>query len=633
FNPTRFLKFEYDYNVTPNTLLQARYYNWETLQGNQDLTGFTGNTPASLGLGSYPVWSQTGGQRTGAIVDITQQIGSRSTTTISGNYDDSHIVWDEFDPNAEVFELALSDLFGRAGPAYSDFLPGGYLSSFFPGGVPRIPVSGINYNGALFHSYGIGVREQYAATDRLKFDIGGRFDQQIQDYGYNPLNPTLPGNPSDVNPAGITPTYLEPHELQPRAAVSYQAGPNDAFRASYGRSIIFLNGQTAGTPAGFYNYQPFLNVPAKPGGFQCGSGVAGAPPVPCQNYAQQLYWLYDQNFDAPDLGAALPAIYSNYDFSYSHQFNNGFAFKVTPFYKLGVHLPSFALVTSLAAGAAVFTVNNEGINRTTGVEFGLTSPDRPYGLSGFLTATYQNVLGSTPPLVGGEDALPINGSGSLGLGDVYRAGYVSPFSTRIGFEYKMRNGLSIIPIIQYDRGYPFNIGNTIASSCLINGAFHNVQQVNFGCGVTQIPAYQAQTGTAASTNYYDPAYSGNTLNPNIAGTRGTPETASAGGALYKANVEANLTVQYKAGRSTFGVLISNLFGNQYNGVIPTINPYYQPVANGLSGPQTGANPYAPLYPNRGFANVPSNAYAFTNGAYLLIPNAPTSFQFYYQLGL
>ncbi|MGH9208849.1 MAG: hypothetical protein ACRD1G_20270, partial [Acidimicrobiales bacterium] len=162
FNPTRFLKFEYDYNVTPNTLLQARYYNWETLQGNQDLTGFTGNTPASLGLGSYPVWSQTGGQRTGAIVDITQQIGSRSTTTISGNYDDSHIVWDEFDPNAEVFELALSDLFGRAGPAYSDFLPGGYLSSFFPGGVPRIPVSGINYNGALFHSYGIGVREQYA---------------------------------------------------------------------------------------------------------------------------------------------------------------------------------------------------------------------------------------------------------------------------------------------------------------------------------------------------------------------------------------------------------------------------------------------------------------------------------------
>jgi hypothetical protein len=647
YNPTRYLKFEYDNNLNATTFLQAKMYNWENLQGGSNNTGFSGANGSNLGLGAYPTWNETGGPKVGGRLDLTHQFSSKHTVTLDGLYEGARPIWNGYDPNALFFLMAdngVSGRFGNQALSYANFLapnqcaglPGcGYLAQYFPKGIPRMPVSGINYNQALFQNFGYGIREQWAPNDRLKADLGVRFDGQNQKYGFNPFNPTEPGNPSDVSPASIGPKFTQPRETEPRVALSYQMDPNDSLRAGYGRSTVFLTGQTAGTPAGMYNAAPFAKVPALPG-FTCGSG--GHNPgvtVPCQNYAQQLYWLYDQNFDAPDLGGALPALYNNYDITYQHQFTNGWGMRVTPFYKLGTNLPSFALVTGLAAGAAVFEVNNQGINRTTGVEFGVNTPDHPTGLSGFLSMTYQNVLGSTPPLIGGEDALPINGSGSLGLGDVYRAGYVSPFTTRLGAEFKTRNGWRLSPVLQYDRGYPFNVGDTIASGCgvLPNGGFANIPQSNIanGCGVTAIAGYQAQSGTSVATRYFDPANPGTGINPNIAWTRGTPSTPSSGGALWKSNLQAQMTIEYKVQRNTFGVLFNNLFGNAYNGTIPGINPYYQPVANGLSGPQTGINP---LYnPSRGFVNIPKDAYAFTNGAYLLLPNEPMSFQVYFQRSL
>jgi len=635
FAPTRYLKFQYDNSLNSTTFLSAKYYNWENLQGGSNNTGTSALNPSNLGIGAYPTWNQTGGPKVGARLDLTHQFSSKHTVTLDGLYENAHPIWDGYDPNAMVFLLAATGHYG-------DFLPGGYLSQYFPNGIPRIPNTGIGYNGAFFQNFGYGIREQWAPNDRLKADLGVRFDGQNQHYGFNPFNPTEPGNPSDVNPSTITPKYLQPRETEPRVALSYQMDPSDSLRAGYGRSTVFLTAQTAGTPAEMYNAQAFAKVPALPAssGLVCGSGKNPAGFFPCQNYAQQLFWLYDQNFDAPDLGGALPALYNNYDITYQHQFANGWGMRFTPFYKLGTNLPSFALLNNLAAGAAVFTVNNTGINRTTGIEYGLTTPDRPTGWSGFLSMTYQNVLGSTPPLIGGEDALPINGSGSLGLGDVYRAGYVSPFSTRIGADYKTRNGWRFNPVVQYDRGYPFSLGNTLASACpVINGQFANVPQSNIanGCGfyggpgVTAVPGYQAQGGSANSTNYFDPANPGNAFNPNIAWTRGTPATASSGGALWKSNVNAQMTIEYKVQRNTFGVLFNNLFGNAYNGTVPVINPYYQPVGTGLSGPQTGLNPY--YQPSRGFTNVPKDAYAFTNGAYLLIPNIPMNFQVYFQRSL
>jgi len=638
-NQTRYLKFEYDNNFNSTTFLQAKLYNYESMLCTSNDAGSTGNTFSNGGVGALGRLDCTGGPRVGGIVDLTKQFGDKNIVTLSAVYETSHPVWNDYDPEAAFFLLAANNVgaFGgcAAGPCLNDFQAGGYLSTFFPGGVPRIPNSGINYNGAFFQQFGLGLRWQYSPTNQLHFDLGVREDQQRQHYGFNPFNPTMPSNPSDVTVSSIGPSFVDPVELQPRLAASYSIDNNDSVRFGYGRSAVFLNAQTAGTPAGFYGYAPLLNVPAKPG-FTCGSGVPGAPPVACTNYAQQIFWLYDQHFDAPDLGGGLPAIYSNYDFTYSHLFKNGWGMKLTPFYKLGTHLPSFALVKQLSNGAAVFTVNNEGLNRTTGAEFGLNTPDKPRGLSGFLSMTYQNVLGTTPPLIGGEDALPINGSGSLILGDVYRSGYISPFTTRLGVTWKhldaKGNGWRVNPILQYDRGYPYSVGSLIASSGSICDicSFGNIPQVNFGVGVNQIPAFQASTGTPSSTQYYDPAYSGNNQNPNIIATRGTPQTSASGGVLWKPNLQADLVIEYKHARSTFGIQFQNLFGNAFNNQVPIINPYYQPVATGLAGPQTGQNPNLGL---PGFANVPKNTYAFDNGAYLLFPLAPMQTTVYYQFSL
>ena len=83
-------------------------------------------------------------------------------------------------------------------------------------------------------------------------------------------------------------------------------------------------------------------------------------------------------------------------------------------------------------------------------------------------------------------------------------------------------------------------------------------------------------------------------------------------------------------RNTFGMLLQNLFGNAFNGQVPFVNPYYQPVATGLSGPQTGTNPNSGL---PGFASIPKNTYAFDNGAYLIFPLAPMQTTLYYQFSL
>ncbi len=169
---------------------------------------------------------------------------------------------------------------------------------------------------------------------------------------------------------------------------------------------------------------------------------------------------------------------------------------------------------------------------------------------------------------------------------------------------------------------------------MLGCCFYNIPQVNFGAGVTQIPGYTGATGPGLSTQYCDPVFCGNAFHPNVAATRGTPETSSAGGILSRPELNAELSVELTRGRDTFGILMQNVFGNVYYGSHLLVNPYYQPVATGVAGPQTGQIPQAnPGYAggafvNRGFANVPASAYG--NGAYVLLPSQPFNVQVYYQ---
>jgi len=155
-------------------------------------------------------------------------------------------------------------------------------------------------------------------------DLGLREDGANYNLGANPLYNNSQ-NPYDVPPSYITADQIHPRVTEPRAALAYQMGPADSIRFGFGRSVVFANAGTFGTPAALFNYQPFLSVPAldvKGQQFpECGSGTNNTRQTPvyihgkyegtsnlfyCQNYAQELYWLYDQFHDAPDVGSIHP---------------------------------------------------------------------------------------------------------------------------------------------------------------------------------------------------------------------------------------------------------------------------------------------------------------------------------------
>jgi hypothetical protein len=620
---TRFLKLEYDNSLSASTYLSLKYYNWERLDYQSQEYGLG---PFQQGFAFYSI---NGGSVTGTSAELTHSFGDKLQVTLQGQYNVLHPIWNEYLPQYTFFSALFGDFTPPSGACPGTAAGDGYVYCAYGGNVVA-PAFGLNMNNSIFQNFGMGLRFQYSPTDRLHADFGIRWEGQNQKW-INPYNPNNVENPFDVPTLIWTPRITNPKDISPRIALSYQIDSNDAVRASYGRSVVYQNAQNAGTPAGLFGNLGALAalppdlvgvtplLPGAPAANQCGTtlnGLAGL--FPCANYLQQFYWSIDRGFDAPDAGGAQPSIYSNYDASLSHQFANGMAFKITPFYKLGVGLPTAQLLETLQGGQQIFSEGSKGFNRTTGVEFNVTAPNRPVGFGGFISASYQNVLQSAPPLSNGEfNGVPQLSAADIGLGNVYRAGYIAPVSVRIGGTYNLKNGFSVTPIIQLDSGFPYNVGDTIAST-LPDGSFANIPQVNFGAGTPILLGYQNAGGTALNTNYFDPAYSGSQLNPNIAATRGTPTSSHSGGVTWQPNVQLNLTLQYKHKKDTLGVQFVNLFTNGYNGTTPAVNPFYQPVGNGTSGPQTGQNTCTALYGNtRGCSYIPSNTYAFTNGAYLL----------------
>lgn len=648
---TRLLKLEYDNNLNASTFLAVRYFNQERLDASMQEYELG---PFQQGVGQYQI---DGGPVVGGNFDLTHSFSDKLTVTLNGTYEVTHPIWDAWIP---IFGIAYGGLYGDfnppAGACPADPTTLGQNNGYVycqTGGAGLEPSFGLDYHGTYFQNFGGGIRFQYTATRKLRADFGVRWEGQNQNW----VNPyAVPGqpNPYDVPPQIWTPAITNPKVISPRIALNYQFDPNDALRVSYGRSAVFQVGQLAGTPMGLLggNQAALAALPPNltgatslyagaPAANQCGTTLNGAASLfPCQNYLQQLYWAMDRNLDAPDAGGALPSIYNNYDASFSHQFDGGYAIKITPFYKLGVALPTSSLLKTLAGGQQIFSEGSKGFNRTTGAEFQLTTPDKTVGFSGFISGTYQNVLQSAPPLSNGEfDGVPQLSSATIALGNVYRAGYVSPVGVRIGGTYTTRSGFSVTPVIQLDSGFPYNVGNSIAAT--VNGVPANIPQVNFGAGTPILLGYQNSGGTALNTNYYDPAYSGSQLAPNIDATRGTPGSSNSGGVTWTPNVRLDLTLQYKRGKDTIGLQIADLASNGYNGTTPAVNPFYQPVANGVSGPQTGQNTCIAQYGSaRGCAAIPSNSYAFTNGAYLLTngntgnwqlaPLAPTVFNLFYK---
>ncbi len=658
--PTRLLNFQYDNNLDDKTFFVLRYYNFASQSASQNLFDSSSN----------PVESITGGQRIGGNFELTHTLGQH-TLTLQGQLENNHPQWNDYAP-VETLDILSFGLDASPqspnGLSVNDFLPAASSATGTNGwvyshiGQTRIPTVGINYNQSDFQTDGIGLRDQWSLNQRIKFDYGVRVDGANYKYGPNPYNPNL-ADPTDVDPSFIRNDVLHPLVVDPRFAVSLQPSANDSLRFSYGRSVEFLNAQDAGTPAGMYGASALANVPVLPGTntsnpatWDCGSGLNTAAVLPskanisskgggffqCTNYAQQLFWAYDQNFDAPDIGNGTSPQYSNTDLSYSHEFKNGFGAKLTGFYRRSTGEPGFFILdekTDPATGAIlyeIFSVNNNAIIKTPGAEFDLTTPQTRSGFSGYLSATYQNSLSSVPPLVPSEDTLPLVTSQSFALGNLYRAGFISPFVFNVGGSFKTKFGLKITPDVEFNAGYPTGVGTLVAYNGYVNGLPYNVPQTNLGGSEPTIDGFNGTTGAQAATQYVDPAYPGSILKPNIAATRGEKETSSAGGELTNPSFVANLTVEYTlAKRNTIGLQIQNLFGNIYAGSIPIPNTYYQPVTTGVAGPATGkplqANPAQTLYANHGYVDLPNSSYG--QNAFLLLPNQPTTYRVYYQLGL
>jgi len=660
--PNEAFKIQYSNNLDASTFLTTKFYRVNSVS--------TFDRPY-LNAGYRFYSSLQGGQQTGVTLDATKQLNSKNLIKAGGAYAFLHPVFNFFDPSLGFLAAGgqsngyeVADFLPASNPDCKGGSPGGtscgYLTKFFPNGMPRVPAF-LETTGTNRSDFSAYLNDTFSPNDKVKLDLGLRVDGASYRFAseapcnaYSSTGVSLDttnqclfaanGFDAKGNPhVTIDSQAKNPLVLEPRAAIAIQLSKNDAIRASYGRSteLAFLS-QIDNVVSRQY-YQPFRGIPSynnflDPNGAPIGGNamICGlTQDRACIDYADQLYW-ENQNFSGVPLQPAKPETFNNYDFSYSHQFKSNVSVKITPFYRRGYDavVQSASLRTDKTGNVILnqFGVpllnpsltTNLGINRTTGVEFYLTK-DAAYGLSGSLSATYINELTNVPPLTGSEDFFPTIPPASLALGNTYRVGFLSPFQATLAVQYKTRSGLRFNPVISYIRGYPIGAG-TITQR-FVNGKAYDVLNTN----VT------SPSGSVGTQQYVDPQNPGSFLKANIAATRGGAFGASPGSILSLPNINTNVTLEYSApnSRSTFGVLVTNLFGNVYNGSTnpPVLNNRYQPVANGIAGPLTGYSGLPLAFPNIGIAQYYGDA-ANGNKAFINYPNGiPTTFRLYYQLGL
>jgi hypothetical protein len=669
--PAETLKFQYSVNLDPTTFLTAKFYRVDSVS----LFDFP---YAGTGVFAGDEVAMQGGQRTGFAIDGTKQLGSKNLVGFGGKYDFLSPVYSQ--PSATLGLLAFSggansiedaqfftsascpNAYGGPGSPLCGYIGGGYMPASLlagqtcpAGATPNTPAcpfaTQLPYSDESIHTqrqdWAFYVKDTFSPTDRLKIDLGLRLD--AANWHYPTCDITTCAPTSFTTTAGGANTYQfnypeetrEPRVWQPRLAISFQATKNDAFRASYGRSVQFppiaqvdLTGSTTA-------YQAYAGIPSldpltgKPAMF-CGtssqflSGIANDQQ--CKNYAQQLFWENQTAILGIPIQPLLPVTYNNYDVSYSHLFPHQVSVKITPFYNKSFNQEASTAQPLVENGKPVTdpfgnpilgpsTSTNLGKSQVSGVEF-LMTKEAAYGLSGSLSLTYQNEFSNVVPTSASEDFFPSIPPASLALGNLYRVGFLSPFVGALAIQERTHTGWRINPVIYYNHGYPLGAGLLTAN--YVNGVPFNLPNTN-------ITNSAQLDGAVGAPQYVDPRNPGSLFNPNIDGTRGNANTSSAGGELSAARfAPVQLTVEYTSPRnprSTFGAVMFNAFNQIYSE--PVLNSRYQPIATGIAGPYSGYTSGAGVY--TGFANYTARR---GNEPYLLYPyNIPRTVQFYYQYNL
>ena len=679
--PNETFKLQYSNNINATTFLTTKFYRVDSVS----LFDFPYNGTNTVFGGDFAALQ--GGQRVGFALDGTKQLGSKNLVGFGGKYEFLRPVYSQ--PSATYGTSAFAgfgntldaaDFFGSNncpyGPNTVTFNPAtstcGYITQFMParslapcvtdaihvcaaGPLPlavQLPYSdeGTHTNRQDWAFY---VKDTFSPTDRLKFDVGMRLDGvnwKKPECSIQWCAPTSFAVDSTGTPTSFGFNYdqdtKQPRVLQPRAAVSFQATRNDAFRFSYGRSVQFpaiaqvdVTGQD--TAYGAFRGIPSrdVNTGAQATFCSVASQIAAisAYSAPCANYASQLYWENQTAILGIPITPLKPVTFNNFDFSYSHLFPHQVSVKVTPFYNKSYNQVASTAQQLVKNGVPVVDINgnpvlgpafntNLGQSKTTGVEF-LATKEAAYGLSGSLSLTYQNELSNVVPTSPSEDFFPSIPPASLQLGNLYRVGFLSPFVGTLAIQERTRTGWRINPVVYYNHGYPISPGLITAN--FVNGKPFNLPNTN----VTNSSQLNAAAG---ADRYVDPRNPGTVFAPNIDATRGTADANAAGGILSAARfTPVQLTVEYqspKNPRSTFGAVVFNLFNQLYGQ--PALNTRYQPVATGIAGPFSGysssANQVQPT-----FFGITNN-YQFRNGnmPYGISPSGlPRTVQFYYQLNL
>lgn len=624
YQPMNAYKVEFDDNIDPATFLDVRFYH------SDDLQIYNASFP---GLGQYAGgWDSRGGAITGLNVDFIKQLDAHSLLSAGasisynrGIFDDVSNTYGMMDlTNAQASDFIPASAVNAQNPCVvSEDVRGatcGWLSQYFPDGIPKVPeaITTVSLTSQYLAFY---VSDKYRFNDHLYTELGLRMDGGNYDYPtpgidpatcttqYEPVSWTYPASgrvPGDCGSAtfALTKAETNPRVLQPRLGITYDPTPRDSLRFTFGRSTVLPLLGTIDHTAPASVYAPFENIPAhSPWNYATNCGVSGYQ-VKCVNYGEQLQWDNIYGWAGTPITPVLPETTSNYELTYAHQFHNGWAFSISPWARREYNAFVNENVELIKSGAPVVNPDqslvygpsirsNNGQVHGDGVDLRVTRDVRQ-GLSGQLNLSYVNEFSSVIPLSGSEDFGPSIPPASVELGNTYRVGYLQPFSGMLALTYRTKKGWSFNPRVFFGLGFP--IGSGLILPAIINGVAYNIPNTNASSALEGAPNGASQ--------YIDPDNPGSYFNPNIAATRGTPEAASPGGVLSHARLTTNLTISYApTSKATFGINLSNLFNQTYYG--PLYNPYYQPAATGLSGPETGQTYLSwenPTYNYYGYAN-------------------------------
>ena len=326
------------------------------------------------------------------------------------------------------------------------------MSSYFPGGV-RFPFE---------QDVSTVAQQQYGPTCRIRIDMSPRYKTELglRLDGYNFQIPSRPVRPR---------RFLRWSISGCTSRISIESGrPTARYRAHRLRAHAL---DAVAQPAGrgrepecrMRRLRTFPRTITRPVGRR---STAGRGPIrPAQITPTQLYWLTrDYRFGSSTLEAPLVgATFTNIDLSWAHEFRDGSAMKLTPFYRRGYNVieqTAQILGFNYQTGSPIYgdvQYSNLGIQKATGVE-ALYTKELTLGLSMQIGATYISQFGNEPP---GAFLQPA----ALALGETYRSPDLSPFQLNAAFNWRNAHGWRINPVLAINAGYPYGAGYYTAVYC------------------------------------------------------------------------------------------------------------------------------------------------------------------------